>query len=65
MTHRNCFFCGKEPLSKKEVGLTKKLIDKDSTRFFCLGCLAEHLEVDPEFLLVKAEGLKDQGCKEF
>ena len=28
MDSKKCFVCGKSPLSKDEVGLTKKLIDK-------------------------------------
>jgi len=62
---KSCYICGKEALSKKEIGLTKKLLDKNSTRFYCLNCLAEYLEVDTEFLLVKVEEFKEQGCKLF
>jgi len=62
---KNCYFCGKETLSKNEIGLTKKLLDKDSKRFYCIDCLAEYLEVDTEFLLVKVEEFKEQGCKLF
>lgn len=57
--------CGKEPLSKNEIGLTRKLLDKKPTRFYCLDCLAEYLEVDAEFLLAKIEEFKEQGCKLF
>ena len=52
-------------MSKNEIGLTKKLLDKDSKRFYCLGCLAEYLEVDTELLLAKVEEFKAQGCKLF
>jgi hypothetical protein len=62
---KNCYVCGKEDLSKDEIGLIKKLIAKDSVRFYCLECLAEYLEVDPEFLLVKVEEFKEQGCTLF
>jgi len=60
-----CYVCGKEELSKNEIGLTRKLLDKASKRFYCLDCLAEYLEVDTEFLLVKIEELKEQGCTLF
>jgi len=60
-----CYICGKNGLSKNEIGLTKKLLDKDSKRFYCADCLAEYLEVDTEFLLAKAEEFKEQGCKLF
>jgi len=60
-----CYICGKEALSKNEIGLTKKLLDKDSKRFYCLDCLADYLEVDFEFLIAKIEEFKEQGCKLF
>jgi len=62
---KNCYVCGKEALSKNEVGLTKKLLGKDSKFFYCLNCLAEYLEVDTESLLAKVEEFKEQGCKLF
>lgn len=52
-------------MSKNEIGLTKKLIDNDSKRFYCLDCLAEYFEVDTEFLLEKIKEFKEQGCKLF
>jgi len=62
---KSCYVCGKEALNKNEVGLTKKLLDKESKIYYCLDCLAEYLEVDTEFLLEKVEELKEQGCKLF
>lgn len=65
MKKKSCYCCEKEALSKNEIALTKKLLDKDSKRFYCLDCLAEYLEVDTEFLLVKIEEFKEQGCDLF
>ena len=65
MEKKNCYICGKEGLSKNEKGLSKKLLDTDSKRFYCLDCLAEYLEVDTELLLAKVEEFKEQGCKLF
>jgi len=62
---KSCYVCGKEALSKNEIGLTKKLLDMDSKRFYCVDCLAEYLEVDVETLLAKVEEFKQQGCKFF
>jgi hypothetical protein len=62
---KSCYICGKEALNKNEIGLTKKLLDKDSKRFYCFYCLAEYLEVDTEFLLAKVEEFKEQDCKLF
>ena len=44
-TNKTCYVCGKNPISKDEIGLTKKLIGKDSKKFYCLNCLADYLEV--------------------
>jgi hypothetical protein len=65
MKFKKCYGCGKEPLNKIEVGLTRKLLDKDSKRLYCLTCLAEYLELDIELLLTKVEEFKEQGCKLF
>ena len=42
MESKKCYVCGKSPLSKDEVGITKKLIDKKTVNFYCLTCLAEY-----------------------
>lgn len=59
-----CYVCGKD-ISKNEVGLTKKLINKNAKDFYCLSCLAEHLEVTEEELKDKIEEFKDEGCTLF
>lgn len=60
-----CYVCGKLDLSKDEVGITRKLIDKKTEKFYCLNCLAEYLEVTTEELLSKIEEFKDEGCTLF
>lgn len=65
MGKERCYVCGKVPLSKDEIGLTKKLIDKKATNFYCLSCLAEYLEVSEEELLAKIEEFKEEGCTLF
>lgn len=65
MEQKKCYVCGKEPLSKNEIGLTKKLIDKKAKSFYCIGCLAEELDVTEEELLAKIEDFKNEGCKLF
>lgn len=40
-----CYVCGKEHLSKDEIGITKKLLGKNEKKMYCLSCLAERLEV--------------------
>lgn len=63
--NKKCYVCNKEPLTKNEIGLTKKLIDKNSKVFYCTACLAEMLEVTEEELLAKIEEFKDEGCTLF
>ena len=65
MEEKKCYVCGKTPLTKNEIGLTKKLIDKKSSVFYCLHCLAEYLEVTEEELLAKIEDFKNEGCTLF
>ena len=62
MDKKNCYVCGKEALSKNEIGLTKKLLNRNPTHFYCIDCLAEYFEVDTEFLLTKIGEFKEQGC---
>ena len=57
--------CGKEHLTKNEIALTKKLIDRDTKVFYCINCLAEYLEVDVEILIAKIKEFKEQGCDLF
>ena len=65
MENKKCYVCGKEPLTKDEIGLTKKLLDTKSKVFYCIPCLAEYLEVTEEELLAKIEEFKDEGCTLF
>lgn len=65
MSDKNCYVCGKAPLSKDEVGIMRKLIDKDTKYFYCYNCLADYLEVDVDSLLAKIQDFKDEGCELF
>ncbi len=59
-----CCVC-ESKLDKDAVGLNKKLLDKNLTRFFCIDCLADHLDVSVEDLYAKISDFKDQGCTLF
>ena len=59
-----CKNCGKE-VSALEIALTKKLINRASTQFLCLACLAEFFKVDEKLLLKKAEEFRKSGCALF
>ena len=62
---KKCYVCGKTPLTKNEIGLTKKLIDRKAMSFYCIDCLAEYLEVTSEELQAKIEEFKEEGCTLF
>lgn len=65
MVNKTCYICGKKALSKNEIGLTKKLIGKETKEFYCIDCLADYLEVTTEELIAKIEEFKEEGCKLF
>lgn len=65
MEQKQCYVCGKQPLSKDEIGLVKKLINKKTKRFYCLPCLAEYFEVTEDELISKIEQFKENGCTLF
>lgn len=65
MEIKKCYVCGKTPLSKDEIGITKKMIDKKTVNFYCLPCLAEYFEVEEEELVAKIEEFKNEGCTLF
>lgn len=60
-----CIACGKEPLSKDEIGINKKLLGEQVENFYCMDCLADYLEVETQDLLDKIEEFKEEGCKLF
>ena len=62
---KKCYVCDRSPLTKNEIALTKKLIDKKALSFYCIDCLAEYLEVTTEELESKIEEFKEEGCTLF
>ena len=64
-SNKICYVCGKENLNKNEIGLTLKLLSKNTKVYYCLDCLADYLEVDKDFLLEKIEEFKAQDCDLF
>ena len=59
-----CCDCGK-PIKKDEVALSKKLIDIDTTDYYCLECLADNIGCSVEDLIDKITEFKEQGCTLF
>lgn len=57
--------CGTKHLNKDTIGINKKLLGESIESFFCMECLANHLECSVEDLLDKIEEFKEEGCKLF
>ena len=65
MENKNCYVCGKDSLSKNEIGLNKKMLGRSIERFHCIDCLALYFEITVEELTGKIEEFKNQGCTLF
>lgn len=59
-----CTTCGR-PLISDEIGLSKKLVNRGTERFWCITCLARHYEVPEEALRQKIEEFRSAGCTLF
>ncbi len=59
-----CKKCSKE-LSGNDIGLTKKLINRGSTEFLCIDCIAEKFDCTKELLEEKIRQFKESGCTLF
>lgn len=60
-----CPGCGKDNLSRDEVGINIKLLGENIEKPMCIPCLAEYLEISQDDLLDKISEFKAQGCKLF
>lgn len=65
MKNEICVSCGKENLTRDEIGINKKLLGENVGAFYCLDCLAEYLDVTTQDILDKIEEFKEEGCKLF
>ena len=65
MKNQVCCSCGKESLSRDEVGICKKLLGTKARNFFCIDCLASYLDTTVDELLERIEEFKEEGCKLF
>ena len=59
-----CVRCG-TLLTKDETALTRKLINRGATEFFCLSCLADHFQLSEDILRKKIDEFKAMGCTLF
>ena len=59
-----CACCGKI-LTPDEIAVTKKLINRGATAFFCVGCLARRFDVTPQDILDRIAYFRETGCTLF
>lgn len=60
-----CTSCRKFPLTKDEVGASKKLLGVDTIELYCIDCLAAYLEVTAEDIRDKIQMFKEDDCELF
>jgi hypothetical protein len=67
MGKKNEAFCCecKIVLVKDHIALSKKLLGRNITRFYCISCLAKFLECELNDLETKIMEFKEQGCTLF
>lgn len=56
-----CIECKRE-LDKNDIGLSKKLINRGLTEFYCIDCLSAKFDCPKEILEQKIEQFKKSGC---
>ena len=59
-----CMQCGRD-VTPDEIGMTKKMVNRGATRFFCMDCLAQYHGIPVENLYVKLEQFREDGCTLF
>ena len=62
---KKCIACGKNDLTKNEIGINIKLLGEKTEAYYCMDCLAEYLGVTTQDILDKIEEFKEEGCKLF
>lgn len=59
-----CYSCHK-PVNADDIGMTKKLINRGTTRYYCCSCLAEAFDITVEDIQKKILYYKSIGCTLF
>ena len=59
-----CKDCGR-PLTRDEVAVTKKLINRGAMEFMCVDCLARWFEVTPQDIEERIRHFRETGCTLF
>jgi hypothetical protein len=59
-----CCEC-KSGLDKDYIALSRKLLGRNTSQFYCITCLAKFLECEVNDLEIKIMEFKEQGCALF
>ena len=59
-----CLKCGRE-LTRDEIGLHKKMVNRGAQSFLCIDCLASYYQVSTPGLEEKIRLFKEMGCTLF
>ena len=59
-----CRKCGRD-LTGDEIAVTKKLVNRGASEFFCISCLAELFQVTPEVIKERIAYFRSAGCTLF
>ena len=59
-----CGECGAAP-SRDEIAVTKKLVNRGATVFYCVSCLARYFDVTPQDIKERIQYFKQTGCTLF
>lgn len=60
-----CSKCLVNPVSNDEAGLTKKLVNRGTEKFYCYECLSKHFSIPQDELKAMVERFRDAGCTLF
>ncbi len=56
-----CKQCGRK-LTRDEIGLHKKMINRGATEFLCITCLAAYFDSTEEAMRERIEHFRSEGC---
>lgn len=64
LEENTCCNCA-SPICKDEVAITKRLINRGTTEYYCAACLADVFGVTPEDIRQSIRRYKMMGCTLF
>ena len=59
-----CKVCGCD-LTSDEIAITRKLVNRGATEFYCVRCLAEKFKITPDDVKGLIQRFREAGCSLF